>query len=175
MSVGVSIRRATLGDAQALAELGAVTFTETFGHLYKNEDLQAFLKKNHSPQAYEEILADPAWAVWIAEAPDGEKMGYAAAGPCGLPVPEMPEKSGELVRLYLLRAHQKSGVGGHMLATALDWLEKNFDHLYLSVYAENYGAQRLYQRHGFVKIHDYFYKVGEHSDPEWIMQRKIDR
>ena len=34
------IRRAILDDAAILAELGATTFTETFGHLYSAEDLQ---------------------------------------------------------------------------------------------------------------------------------------
>ncbi|TQU30377.1 GNAT family N-acetyltransferase, partial [Xanthomonas perforans] len=34
------IRRATPDDAEALSLLAAQTFTETFGHLYPEEDLR---------------------------------------------------------------------------------------------------------------------------------------
>ena len=34
-----AIRRATTADAAALAAIGAETFTLTFGHLYRPEDL----------------------------------------------------------------------------------------------------------------------------------------
>ncbi|MEQ8751584.1 MAG: GNAT family N-acetyltransferase, partial [Amphiplicatus sp.] len=116
-------------------------------------------------------LNDAAWAIWIAEQ-DGVPFGYSVAGPCTLPVPDMPESAGELSRLYLLKQSQGSGEGGRLLKVTLDWLEERFKHVYLSVYSENYGAQRLYARHGFEKICDYFYMVGEHADPEWIMERR---
>ncbi len=164
------IRRAQASDAKTVSRLGTATFVETFGHLYKEEDLSAFLQKSHSVAAYETLLADPAWAVWIVGGDSGP-FGYSVAGPCTLPVPDMPESAGELSRLYLLKEHQGSGVGGRLLNATLDWLYEHFEHVYLSVYAENYGAQRLYARHGFEKVCDYFYMVGEHADPEWIMGR----
>ena len=42
----VEYRDATIDDAPELAELGAATFTDTFGHLYQPDDLAVFLK-NH--------------------------------------------------------------------------------------------------------------------------------
>ena len=52
-----AIRRATPDDIPALAELGATTFVETFGHLYRPEDLQSFLEESHSEAAYARVLA----------------------------------------------------------------------------------------------------------------------
>lgn len=164
------IRPARESDAAALAAIGAETFIETFGHLYTAKDIADFLEKNHSQAAYRDLLADGRHALWLAEN-DGEPAGYCVAGPCTLPVPDMPANSGELSRLYFLKRSQGAGLGTRMLALALDWLDAHFEHVYLSVYSENYGAQRLYARHGFVKVHDYFYMVGEHADPEWIMGR----
>lgn len=166
------IRLARPADAGTLAELGAATFVETFGHLYKEQDLQAFLDESHSAEAYEDLLADDAWRIWIAESAPGEAVGFAVAGPCGLPVPDMPENSGELSRLYILKSHQGGGLGTRMLEPMLKYLRARFEHIYLSVYSENYGAQKLYQRYGFEKIADYFFMVGDHADPEWIMQLK---
>ncbi|MBI1366677.1 MAG: GNAT family N-acetyltransferase [Alphaproteobacteria bacterium] len=164
------IRRAGPADAETLAALGARTFADTFGHLYRREDLEFFLNKNHSRAVYETALADDAYALWVAENDAGEAVGYGVAGPCSLPVPGLPENSGELSRLYLTRQAQGSGLGESLARAMLDWLTENFSHVYLSVYADNPRAQRLYQKLGFIKIHDYFYEVGEHRDPEWIME-----
>lgn len=167
-----AIRLAAPADAPVLSALGAKTFTETFGHLYRPEDLAAFLDKSHSAAVYEKLLADPFSALWLAEGDDGAALGYGVAGPCTLPVPDMPPRAGELARLYLLKGAQGSGLGTRLLDLALEWLDAQFEHVYLSVYSENFGAQRLYTRHGFVKVCDYFYMVGDHADPEWIMHRR---
>lgn len=151
--------------------IGARTFTETFGHLYDPADLNAFLEDKHTVAVNERLLADPAFALWLVERGD-EAIGYAAAGPCDLPVPNRPRNAGELVRLYIANDAQGGGVGGRLLGEALDWLTARFDPIYLSVYAENDGAQRLYARHGFRKILEYDYMVGNHADPEWIMELK---
>ena len=82
--MAATIRRATVEDAATLAALGTATFVETFGHLYSPEDLQAFLDESHTVEAYAKVLANPDYALWIAER-DGEAIGYAQAGRCGLP------------------------------------------------------------------------------------------
>ena len=153
-----------------LAALGAKTFTDTFGHLYRRDDLEAFLQENHSAAVYQMLLADESFALWIAENDAGEAVGYGVAGPCSLPVPNAPARSGELARLYLLESAQGAGAGRRLAEAMLDWLRARFDHIYVSVYAENFRAQQLYRKLGFAKIHDYFYMVGEHADPEWIME-----
>ncbi len=168
----VAIRTASVDDADMLATLGAETFIATFGHLYSQANLEKFLKKGHSVEVYRQATADPESGVWIAEDSEGKAVGYAVAGPCTLPVPDMPANSGELARLYLLKEAHGKGLGARLLETALGFLSDRFTHVYLSVYRDNVVAQRLYQRYGFVKIHDYFYMVGDHADPEWIMELK---
>ena len=55
------------------------TFTETFGHLYPPQDLQAFLEEAYTVERQRVILAHPDYAVWLLEL-DGEAVGHAAAG-----------------------------------------------------------------------------------------------
>lgn len=165
------IRRATLSDVDALASLGASTFHETFADLYSAEDLSAFLAYNHSAAYYAEFLKDPKAAAWVAEDGEGEMIGYCTVAPCSLPAPDMPENSGELCRLYVDKKRQGDGLGRAFLDLALGWLEDHFEHLYVGVYSENFGAQRLYQRYGFEKVGEYHFLVGEHPDLEWIMKR----
>ncbi|MBL4619225.1 MAG: GNAT family N-acetyltransferase [Marinicaulis sp.] len=158
--------------APTLALVAEETFTQAFGHLYKQEDLNLFLQKHHTAGNYREHIADPASSVWLAREEDGKIVGYIVAGPCGLPAPNMPENSGELLRFYILDKYKGMGLGKRMLGLALDWLQENYAHLYLSVYAENHSAQRLYEYFGFEKIHKYMYMVGNQADPEFIMKRR---
>ena len=166
------IRQATIDDAATLADLGRVTFIEAFGHLYTPEDLQAFIDDSHSVAAYARVLANPDCALWLAEQ-DGVAIGYAQAGPCGLPHAEAQPADGELKRLYLMRDAQNSGVGVALLDVALAWLERDGPRtLWISVWSENDGAQRFYGRHGFEHAGEYEFIVGEQRDREFIYRRE---
>jgi len=160
------------GAAQMLSALAAVTFTESFGDMYQQEDLDIFFRDKHSVEIYRRLLSDPAFGVWITRDEGGEAVAYIVAGPCELPVPDRPENAGEIIRFYARKHCRGSGAGSRLLTAALKWLEAHHDDIFLSVYAENYGAHRIYRRHGFEKIHEYFYKVGNQADPEFIFKRQ---
>ncbi len=171
MTVSADIRRADILEAPALSALGAATFIETFGELYRPEDLQSFLKSAHAPSYYEEFMARPETATWLVEDDDGVILGYATAGPCALPVADMPARAGELKRIYVLKEAQGLGLGKALLETVLSWLEARFEPLYLGVFSENPKAQDLYRRYGFEKVGEYDFMVGNHADHEWIMKK----
>jgi GNAT superfamily N-acetyltransferase len=166
-----TIRRATVADVDTLVRLGRITFTQTFGHLYPPEDLAVFLASAHAPQAVAASLADPRSAAWLVEQGD-EAIGYATAGPCALPHPDVTPACGELKRLYLLQERQGGGAGTRLLQTVFEWLEKDGPRtLWIGVWSENLGAQRLYARHGFVKAGEYDFPVGNTRDREFILRR----
>lgn len=168
------LRRAGPADAEAVAALGAATFTETFGHLYAPADLAGFLAEAHSVERARADLADPASALWLLEA-DGAAVSYALAGPCGLPHPETAARDGEIKRLYLLRSAQSGGWGGRLFEAALDWLQARGPRaVWIGVWSENYGAQRFYARRGFVKVGEYGFAVGETTDREFILRRSAE-
>ena len=166
-----SIRRATVEDAAVLAELGTATFVETFGHLYSPADLQAFLDESHTLAAYAKVLANPDYALWIAER-DGEAIGYAQAGPCGLPHADAQPTDGELKRLYVRAGIQGGGTGRALMDAAMAWLLCDGPRtLWLSVWSENLGAQRFYARYGFTFASEYEFIVGAQRDREFIYRR----
>jgi GNAT superfamily N-acetyltransferase len=168
----LALRRATAADADRLAEAGTATFVDTFGHLYRPEDLASFLSQSHSTAAWLRTLADPAVATWVAIDGAGCVGGFAVAGPCKLPVPGPEARAGELRQLYLRREFHGRGLGTRLLETALDWLAaEGHEPLYIGVWSENFGAQRLYARYGFGKVGEYEFPVGQHRDLEFILKR----
>jgi len=168
----VRIRRATVDDAATLSSLAARTFIETFGHLYPPEDLAYFLDEAYPTEKQAVILGHPDYAVWLLEDEDGTAVGHAAAGPCGLPHPDVVRGDGELKRLYVLASHQNGGWGGQLFAEAERWLLRQGPRtLWVGVWSENFGAQRFYGRHGFTKVGTYEFPVGRVRDLEFILRR----
>ncbi|HXU99314.1 MAG TPA: GNAT family N-acetyltransferase [Caulobacteraceae bacterium] len=174
MTDGV-IRRAGIADAETLSALSAATFSATFAHLYPPSDLAAFLEESYALERSRAQLADPRIATWLLEVENetgGEAVGYAMAGPCGLPHPDVTPGCGELKRIYMLRAWQGGGRGSRLLAAALAWLEaETAGSLWIGVWSQNLGAQRLYGRMGFDKVGEYEFKVGQTRDHEFILRR----
>lgn len=167
-----AIRRATPDDAKTLAALGATTFTETFGHLYPPEDLQAFLARVRSVDAFARKLANPELAIWIATLDDGTPAGFITVGACKLPVENLDPAAGEVQQLYVLARHQNLRLGSRLMALGLEWLEaQGRNPLYIGVWSENLGAQRFYGRYGFSKVGEYGFQVGDTLDREFILKR----
>ena len=170
--MGLAIRRAVVADAEVLSALAARTFTETFGHLYPDQDLQAFLLEAYAVERSRIVLAHPDYAIWLLE-DGGRAVGHAAAGPCGLPHPQVRQGDGELKRLYLLRDYQNGGWGSRLFDTALQWLQREGPRtLWIGVWSENFGAQRFYARHGFEQVGEYEFPVGTVRDREFILRRQ---
>ena len=184
------LRRATPEDAEALSALASTCYIQTFGQLYSSEDLDRFIHEAYSPEVLRAELADPKRATWLlfleeseaeATAPErtearpaseGKLIGYVTVCPAHLPHPDVKPTDGEVQRLYLLREYQGDGRGSRMLEHALNWLEADGPRtLWIGVWSENYGAQKLYGRYGFTKVGEYSFMVGDHADREFILRR----
>jgi len=166
--MSVAYRTATMRDAEALADLGAATFTATFGHLYDPNDLETFLQ-NHSPDNWEKELDDPAFEVRVAEV-DGRLVGYAKLGPPHLPF-EPRGEAAELRQLYVLDEMKGQGVAHALIEWVIDRArDRRADHLYLSVFTDNHRARRFYEKFGFEPEGTYAFMVGSHADEDVVMR-----
>lgn len=167
-------RAATLSDAPALATLGADSFVAAFGHLYRPEDLAAFLAQVHSPDAVAAEIAGSECTHRLVEH-EGALVAF-----CKLRHPSNYAHLSdardplELGQLYALPGHTGSGIGAQLMDWAIGQARAGgHDAILLSVYAENFGAQRFYQRYGFAKIADITFAVGEQLDPEYLYELKL--
>ena len=164
----ITTRDATPADAAALATLGASSFTETFGHLYAPADLALFLE-NHTAASWGAELADPAFAVRVAES-DGALIAYAKLGPPQLPFTPTTGAV-ELRQCYVLAPWHGAGIAAQLM----EWVtatarERGADELFLSVFTDNHRARRFYERHGFEPVGTYAFMVGTHADEDIVMK-----
>lgn len=170
------VRRAGLSDAVRLSALANRSFIQTFVEdldiPYPEADLGGFLAHANSLESMERRIADPAVAVWVAEA-HGQLVGYAIAGPADLDFPGVQHGNGMLYRLYLLRNQHGQGLGRRLMDEVLAWLVAAYGpRPWLVVFSGNLRAQAFYARYGFEKVGEYDYPVGEWKDREFVMRKK---
>jgi len=172
--VSLRLRPAAAGDAAALAALAKDAFVAAFGHLYRSEDLAAFLAEHKTAEAYRRALADPGSSIELAEI-DG-----ALAGFCQLRLPsEFAAKSDAARPVALQQLYTDPALTGRGIGAALmDWALARArglggDAMQLSVYSGNHGAQRFYARYGFARIADIEFVVGTHRDAEFLFEMRL--
>lgn len=167
----ITYRDATRADAAVLDRLFDTIFCDTFAHLYREEDLNAFLK-SFSIDDWERQLDDPAFACRLAEA-DGVPAGYAKIGPLKLPV-EADGPAMLLDQLYVLPEHHGSGIARQLMDwTITEAKGRGALQLFLTVFTDNHRARRFYDRYGFEKIGPYKFMVGSQADEDIIMRLSL--
>ena len=170
--MSVAIRPASPEDAETLSRLAEETFTDTFGHQYPPGDLSRFVASSYEVATLRRALGDPDQGWFIAEDETGEAVGYAQAGPCGLPHAEVLKSHGELKRIYVRRSQQGTGLGRALMEQVLAFIDAHFEGpVWIGVWSENFKAQSLYRRYGFEKAGEYEFEVGDTRDHEFIMRR----
>jgi ribosomal protein S18 acetylase RimI-like enzyme len=166
-------RGAAPDDSDALAVLMRETFVETFGHLYSDADLAAFLAASYTPARQYAELIDPDTETQLAFI-DGRLVGYAQIGVNKLPFDPGPGRALELYRLYVRGEVQGKGVAPMLMDWALTRMRaRDAVQALLGVWCENARAQAFYARYGFAKVGTYKFPVGETLDDEWILRASL--
>ncbi len=166
----IAYRDAVAADGAELAAMAKRSFTDTFGTLYRPEDLAAFLDQTFGETGLPAQLSDPAFMVRVAVDGVGEIVGFAKTGSVAFPG-DWPATAIELHQLYVRGDQHGAGVGPALMAWAINVARaEGRTEMILSVYVDNHRAHRFYQRYGFVEIGRYVFMVGEQPDDDRIMR-----
>jgi len=169
--MSVAYRDGRPADAAALDRLFDAVFCETFAHLYRAEDLDAFLT-SYVVSDWERDLADRAYAFRVAEA-RGEIVGYVKLGPMELPF-ETSRPAVLLDQIYVSKDHQGAGIAAALMEWTLEEAgRRGAEELYLTVFIDNHRARRFYERYGFETVGRYDFMVGEQADHDIIMRKTL--
>jgi len=164
----ITYRNALPADGDELAAVARRCFTETFGALYRQEDLKAHLDSAYGENGLIGVLRDDDYRVRLA-IEDDAIIGYCTVGPVAFPG-DWPDTI-ELHNLYVLGPWQGEGVAPVLMDWTLDTARaRHAREIVLSVYVDNHRAKRFYQRYGFVEVGQYTFMVGNHPDDDRLMK-----
>lgn len=162
---GFRIDDATPADAALLAELGARTFFESFAADNDPEDMRRHLESQFSPAIQLAEIANPALDTLIMRAADGEAVAFAQvrSGKITDGVPK--EGTIELWRFYVDRRWHGQGLAHALMnAAKARARRRGADTMWLGVWERNARAQAFYRKHGFGKVGNHVFVVG--NDPQ---------
>lgn len=160
----IEIRTANKDDATFIALLGRVTFTETFGHFFKDkQDLIDYYNTTFSVDKIERSLTKPNNVYWIAFV---EKLpvGYAKlklrSGSQFIP----SENVCQLQKIYVLKDFLSMKIGFELQNRLLKKAkETGNSKIWLSVLHSNERAINFYLKNGFQQIGKHDFQIGNES------------
>ncbi|KAI1409706.1 acyl-CoA N-acyltransferase [Hypoxylon sp. FL1857] len=175
----VIIGDALVSDAAAIAQIGANTFTATFGFSVPENDLADFLATTYSAKAIEaELLSaqESNISTFVARDEAGAVLGFVQLVG-GLTEPCLQGDASthaELRRLYVDVSAHGRGVGSKLIAAVENRAKaEGFRTLWLTVWEDNIKAQRLYQRLGYAKMGEMDFATGECIQMDWVLAKSI--
>lgn len=170
----MTIRLANHEDAQHIALLARVTFSETFGHLFQDrQDLLNYLDKTFNVPKIEESLSKPNNVFWIA---------FVNRLPVGYAKLKLNSNSSfidndnvcQLQKIYVLKDFLSHKIGFQLQRLLLEKAkELNFDMIWLSVLRTNERAVKFYERNNFKTIGSHNFSIGKEDFDFIAMSRHL--
>lgn len=141
-----TIRRATVADARAIAEIRVASWRATYPGMVPGSILER-MDVDRDEVRIGGKLANPGLLAYVAEDVAGRVAGFVLAGPAR---DDDVDGLGEVQAIYLAPDVRGRGLGGALLDTALAGLAaEGFSTVVLWVLTANAPARRFYERAGF--------------------------
>ncbi len=172
------IRRAEPADAPVLSTFAADSFRETFGADNTEADMAIYLTEAFSPAIQAAEIVDTASIILLAEAPESEGgaelAGYAHLVRGKPPACVTGPGLIELKRLYVGKSWHGRGVAASLMHAALQSAAAaSAQTVWLGVWERNPRAVAFYAKHGFLKVGEHAFPLGEDIQTDWILARSL--
>jgi GNAT superfamily N-acetyltransferase len=163
------IRRASPGDAAALAVLAERTFRDAFAADSSPSDLALHCAQSYSPALQRREIEDQTLVTLLVE-----NVGVLAAfaqvrlhAPHACVVANNPS---ELARFYVLKRWHGLGIARDLMNRVVETaIAGGSSHLWLGVWERNERAQTFYGKFGFHAVGDHIFRVGTDPQRDLIM------
>lgn len=169
----LQIREANQEDAQFIALLGRTTFTETFGHLFRDRnDLVEYYERTFSVAKIRSSLQKPNNVFFIAFA-DELPVGYAKLK-LNCASEFLPsENISQLQKIYVLKDFLSMKIGLHLQNKLIESASEKNESIWLSVLHSNERAIQFYEKNGFRKIGEHGYSIGKEDFHFFVLAKKL--
>lgn len=166
----ITIQKATIDNAAAIAEIGGVSFLESHGHSASGADIDLYVSRKYTLNAVREELENPGHIYHLIYF-RGQAAGYSKivldATNDHIPAQNVTT----LDRLYLLKDFYDLKLGAALLEFNINISRQaNQAGMWLHTWVENKRAVAFYHKAGFKIIGKADFKISDtHSNPNHVM------
>ncbi|MEY4540202.1 MAG: hypothetical protein RLZZ306_1959 [Bacteroidota bacterium] len=165
----MKIRIATESDIEQLCEIGAKTFTETYGNQNTPENLQNYLQEKFNKKQILDEIQIPKTIFLLVEL-GNETIGYAKMK---VNLEENPDSTSlEIERIYISKQYHGQKYGAMLMQKCIDVAQENhYESLWLGVWEHNPKAFNFYQKWGFEVFGEHIFQLGDEAQTDFLMKK----
>ena len=169
----IELKKVTLGDVEALAQIGKQTFSETFSTGNTEENMTKYLEEGFSLQKLEAELSDAYSQFYFAVTGD-DVIGYLKLNTGNSQTELKDVNAVEIERIYVLRAYHSKNVGQLLYEKAMQISQEvSAEYVWLGVWEENHRAINFYKKNGFIEFNKHIFKLGDDEQTDIMMRKSL--
>jgi ribosomal protein S18 acetylase RimI-like enzyme len=172
--MNIQVHQAHFTDYILLADLGRITFYETWRPVNTEEDMQNYMKDAFDPGKIKSDLEASAINTFLLAFDDKQAVGYAKIRRDRTYDEFKNEKVLEIERIYVTKEYQDKKVGKALMDCCIEIArEGKYLWLWLGVNIDNTKAINFYKKYGFEIFGEKNFKLGDAVDTDYLMKKKI--
>lgn len=169
----VVTKKCTIEDLQLLRDFAYKTFSETFHHLNTPANMKAYLEQAFNHDKMRDELSDINSAFYFLFA-DKELAGYLKLNEEDAQTDINDPQSIEIERIYVAKEYQGKGLGNILMNKALSIAnDRRKSYVWLGVWEKNKNGIQFYKKHGFYKVDNHSFFMGEEEQTDFIMRKDL--
>jgi ribosomal protein S18 acetylase RimI-like enzyme len=160
-------------DLAILQAFSVQTYKDTFDESNTEENMKAYLDEAYAADKLQgEILNTNSMFFFLYSS--GELCGYIKVNENDAQTEIKETGAIELERIYVSKDHQGQGIGNTLLNKAIEIArEKDKDYIWLGVWEHNLRALSFYKKHGFYRIGQHAFFMGDDEQVDYLMRKDL--
>ncbi len=171
----ISVKEASINDAEVISKLSTETFFETYSWYNTKQNMLEYTQKYFSIEQTKKDFAETNTRFFMAYA-EKELMGYAKLR-IFEHIEELKGKRHiEVERIYVQKKHQDKKVGYAIIKKCIEFAKtKNYEIIWLGVWEQNLKALAFYIRVGFEKFGLHTFHLGNDAQSDYLMKLDLTK
>lgn len=172
----ITIKRAGVTDAKHISHLGKLTFEESYGAFFENQNnLNSYLDTSFSIPKIISSLHKPENLYWLVhDSEQSSPIGYAKLKLKSPTIAITDQNVCKLQRIYLKSGYEGQGIGTKLHEVILqEAIRQDFNHLWLSNLKIKEQAVSFYKKLGYQITGEHPFTIGKQEFDFWIMSKKL--
>src|SRR5262245_22196308 len=173
MKSTLSIRVATISDAEMMTEFAWRTFHDAFAPMNSPDNMEAYMSQNFTLQKFSAQIADPRATFLIAEI-EATPVAFAKLYDGDVPICVSGLAPVEIERFYVDRQFHGKGVAQTLMQACFDRARQSgHGTIYLGVWENNHRAIAFYRKCGFDVVGSHVFQLGDEAQNDLLMERRL--
>ncbi len=171
----ISVKQATVNDAEVISKLSTETFFETYSWYNTPENMLAYTQTHFSVEQTKKDFTETNTYFFLAYFSE-QIIGYAKLRVFEQPTELKGKKHIEIERIYVQKKYQDKKAGYAIIKKCIEFSKaKIFEVIWLGVWEQNLKALKFYERVGFEKFGEHTFHLGNDAQKDYLLKLDLTK